>query len=129
MSANDGGPKWVDMPSASKVSTSGMEAGEDYHDLGMKYPDAPVPRGIGDVIVHRAILDDITGVGSLMDWISEGDLVIVEMTDLLEKDMELHLAVDKIQDFVERDLSGQVIRLGQSRLLLLPPMFESARIE
>ena len=129
MGNNDGGPKWVDMPSSSKASTGGMEAGEDYHDLGMKYPDAPVPRVMGDVIVHRAILDDITGVTSLMDWISEGDLVIVEMTDLLENDMELHLAVDKIQDFVERDLSGQVIRLGQSRLLLLPPAFESARIE
>ena len=129
MNTSEGGPKWVDMPSMSKMSLGGIEAGEDYHDLGMKYPDAPVPRGLGDVIVHRAILDDITGVSSLMDWISEGDLVIVEMTDLLEKDMELHLAVDRIQDFVERDLSGQVIRLGQSRLLLLPPAFESARIE
>ena len=117
------------MPSASKSLAGGIEAGEDYHDLGMKYPDAPVPRGVGDVIVHRAILDDFTGVSSLMDWISDGDLVIVEMTNLLKKDMKLHLAVDRIQDFVERDLSGQVIRLGQSRLLLLPPAFESARIE
>lgn len=129
MNASEDGPKWVDMPSMSKMSLGGIEAGEDYHDLGMKYPDAPVPRGIGDVIVHRAILDDITGVSTLMDWISEGALVVVEMTGLLERDMELNLAVNKIQDFVERDLNGQVVRLGQSRLLLLPPVFESARVD
>ena len=64
-----------------------------------------------------------------MDWISEGALVVVEMTGLLERDMELNLAVNKIQDFVERDLNGQVVRLGQSRLLLLPPVFESARVD
>ena len=64
-----------------------------------------------------------------MEWIAEGALGVVEMTGLLDRDMELHLAVNKIQDFVERDLNGQVVRLGQSRLLLLPPVFESARVD
>ena len=129
MSSKDSGPKWVDMPSMSKVSFSGIEPGEDYHDLGMKYPDAPVPRARGDVIVHRATLDDITGIGVLMNWVANGDLVIVEMTGLLEREMELHMAVDNIQYFVEKDLSGQVVRLGHSRLVLLPPSFESARVD
>lgn len=129
MNSNDKGPKWVDMPSVSNVSLSGIEAGEDYHDLGMKYPDAPVPRGRGDVIVHRATLEDITGISVLKDWVSDGDIAIVEMTGLLEREMELHMAVNKIQEFVEGDINGQVVRLGNSRLLLLPPAFESARAD
>ena len=64
-----------------------------------------------------------------MNWVANGDLVIVEMTGLLEREIELHMAVDNIQYFVEKDLSGQVVRLGHSRLLLLPPSFESARVD
>jgi len=128
MTSSDNGPKWVDMPSVARPNSRGVEVGENYHDLGMKYPDAPIPRARGDVIVHRATLVDVTGISKLMNWVSEGDVVIVEMTDLLEREMELQMAVNRIRDFIERDLCGQVVRLGQSRLLLLPPTFESASI-
>ena len=63
-----------------------------------------------------------------MDWVSDGDIVIIEMSDLMSRDMELQLAVGKIQDFVEDDVNGQVVRLGKTRLLLLPPTFDSARV-
>jgi|TARA_B100000959_G_scaffold153056_1_gene160442 SepF-like predicted cell division protein (DUF552 family) len=128
MGPNDTGPKWVDMPSVSGNSSGSIEVGEDYHDLGSKYPDAPIPRSTSDIIVHRAILEDISGIGELMNWVSDGDIVIVEMTGLLSRDLELQLAVSKMQEFVEGDICGQVVRLGNSRLLLLPPTFDSSRV-
>ncbi len=129
MNRGDSGPKWVEMPSVSSNAIGGLEPGESYHDLGMKFPDAPVPRNKSDVIVHRAVLEDVTGISQLMDWVSDGDIVIVEMADLMKRDMELRLAVGKIQDFVEGDISGQLVRLGNSRLLLLPPSFESVKVQ
>ena len=116
------------MPSVSGPITGNIDAGENYHDLGIQYPDAPVPRGQNDAIVRRAVLEDISGAGELMNWVSDGDIVIVEMTGLLGRDMELQLAVSNIQEFVEGDICGQVVRLGSSRLLLLPPSFDSARV-
>jgi SepF-like predicted cell division protein (DUF552 family) len=117
------------MPSISDQNLGNIEPGEPYHDLGTKFPHAPVLRSEGDVIVHRALLEDVTGIAQLMDWISDGDIVIVEMTGLMSRDMELQLAVGNIQEFVEGDLNGQLVRLGNSRLLLLPPTFESARVK
>ncbi len=129
MGNSDDGPRWVEMPSISDQSVGRIEAGESYHDLGLKFPDAPVPRMKNDVIVHRAILEDVTGIPELLNWVSDGDVVIVEMTGIMSRDMELRLAVGKIQDFIERDLNGQLVRLGNTRLLLLPPTFDSARIQ
>jgi SepF-like predicted cell division protein (DUF552 family) len=125
----DEDPKWVEMPSVSDSASSSVEPGESYHDLGMRFPDAPIPRTRSDVIVHRATLEDVTGISQLMNWVSNGDIVIVEMTGLMSRDMELGLAVSKIQDFIEGDISGQLVRLGSSRLLLLPPSFEGVRMK
>ena len=129
VSPADGGPKWVEMPSVSDQNIGNIQPGEPYHDLATKFPHAPVPRSNGDVIVHRALLEDVTGIAQLMDWVSDGDIVIVEMTGLMTRDMELQLAVTKIQEFIETDLNGQLVRLGNSRLLLLPPTFESALVK
>ena len=128
MPEHEEGPKWVEMPSVADQGVSIIDPGEPYHDLGMRFPDAPVPRLDGDVIIHRAVLEDVTGISQLMDWVSDGDIVIVEMSDIMEKETELHLSVNKIQEFIERDMNGQVVRLGQRRLLLLPPNFDSSRI-
>ena len=75
--------------------------------------------------VHRADLDDLTGINPLMDWVSDGDIVIVKMSEILHRELALRVAVDKIQRFVEGDMSGEVVRLGERRLLLLPPTFAS----
>ena len=123
------GPKWVEMPSVSSEAIGKLEPGENYHDLGLKYPDAPVPRDNKDIIVHRAQLNDISGVSQLMDWVSEGDIVIVEMAEIMDRDMELKLSVGRIQDFIAADLRGKLVRLGNSRLLLLPPTFSSKLLE
>ena len=127
--SGDSGPKWVEMPSVTGTSSGNLDAGENYHELGIHYPDAPIPRSQSDVIVRRAVLEDISGAGDLMNWVSDGDIVIVEMADLLTRDMELQLAVSNIQEFVEGDICGQVVRLGSSRLLLLPSSFDSARVQ
>ncbi|MFL2493214.1 MAG: hypothetical protein ACJ0HH_00435 [Candidatus Thalassarchaeum sp.] len=128
MARGDGdGPRWIEMPSISDVPNFDLEPGQNYHDLGERYPDAPVPRGIRDAIVHRAVLDDITGISKVMDWVSDGDLVIVEMSNLLIRELELQTAVERIRDFVEDDISGEVVRLGNTRLLLLPNDFESVK--
>ena len=129
MGKRDEGPKWVEMPSVSNEAFGKLEPGENYHDLGLKYPDAPVPRDNRDIIVHRAQLNDISGVSQLMDWVSEGDIAIVEMTEMMDRDMELKLSVGRIQNFIEADLRGQLVRLGNSRLLLLPPTFSSRLLE
>ena len=120
-------PRWIEMPSVPNDSGVAMEPGQDYHDLADRYPDAPVPRGADDAVVHRAVLDDITGVPMVMDWISDGDLVIVEMSRMLSRELELQTAVERLRGFVEDDLCGEVVRLGDTRLLLLPSEFESTR--
>ena len=120
-------PRWIEMPSVPNDSVAIMEPGQDYHDLADRYPDAPVPRGADDAVVHRAVLDDITGVPMVMDWISDGDLVIVEMSRMLSRELELQTAVERLRGFVEDDLCGEVVRLGDTRLLLLPSEFESTR--
>ena len=50
-------------------------------------------------------------------------LLLDQRLELVDK-TELKMAVDKIQSFVEADMAGEVIRLGQSRLLLLPSTFD-----
>jgi SepF-like predicted cell division protein (DUF552 family) len=117
-------PKWIEVPEFDSPEGA-IEPGQDYHDLGKGFPDAPVPRAPGDAIVHRADLDDLTGINPLMDWVSDGDIVIVKMSEILHRELELRVAVDKIQRFVEGDMSGEVVRLGERRLLLLPPTFAS----
>ncbi|HJL64332.1 MAG TPA: hypothetical protein QGF70_01975, partial [Candidatus Thalassarchaeaceae archaeon] len=96
----------------------------DYHDLGELYVDAPVVRGEGDVIVRRAVLDDLTGIPQILDWISDGDIVILEMSRLIAVETELRIAVDRMQTFIENDLMGELVRIGQNRLLLLPASFD-----
>jgi SepF-like predicted cell division protein (DUF552 family) len=111
------------MPSIPNETNTNLSPEQEYHDLADKYPQAPVPRVGGDIIIHRAVLDDITGTSELMNWVSDGDVVIVEMSGLVNREVELHAAVKKLQQFIEGDLSGTVFGIGRERLLLLPPTF------
>ena len=47
------------------------------------------------------------------------------MSGILARELVWVGAVDKSQRFVEGDMSGEVVRLGERRLLLLPPSFAS----
>jgi hypothetical protein len=43
------------------------------------------------------------------------------MEKLLNRKLELQTAIEKLNKFVENDLGGQIIRLTETRLMLLPP--------
>ncbi|MDC1419279.1 hypothetical protein N8653_00975 [Euryarchaeota archaeon] len=124
MVSEDREPRWIEMESNSSDNDVDLEPGEKYHDLHKKYPNPPTPRGPDDTIIHRAVLQDLTGVPMILNWISDGDIVIIEMSELIKRETELNIAVKRISKFVESDLSGTVLQLGKSRLLLLPSKFD-----
>jgi len=124
-----GEPKWIEMPSLPSSNSNSIEAEQDYHDLGERYSQAPVPIHSDDTIIHRATLEDITGISDLMNWISEGDIVIVEMSGMTNREIELQTAVSKLQKFVENEMKGTVFGLGHNRLLLLPPNYGSKKAD
>ena len=51
--------------------------------MGKLYPDAPVPKVADGLVIHRAILHDLTGVPKLLDWIADGEAAIVRMEKLM----------------------------------------------
>ena len=121
-------PKWIEMPSLRNNSNNSIDVEQDYHDLGERYPQAPVPKLSNDTLIHRASLEDITGIPMIMDWIADGDIVIVEMSSIINREIELQTAVSKLQNFIEDDIKGTVFGLGHNRLLLLPPDYGSNNI-
>ena len=122
-------PKWIEMPSLPNNSKYSIDVEQDYHDLGERYPQAPVPKLSNDTLIHRASLEDITGIPMIMDWIADGDIVIVEMSSIINREIELQTAVSKLQKFIEDDIKGTVFGLGHNRLLLLPPDYGSNNID
>ncbi len=122
-------PKWIEMPSLPNNRDNSIEAEQDYHDLGERYSQAPVPLHSDDTIIHRATLEDITGISEIMNWISDGDIVIVEMSGMINREIELQTAVSKIQQFVETEMKGTVFGLGHNRLLLLPPNYGAKKAD
>ena len=122
-------PKWIEMPSLPNNSINSIDVEQDYHDLGERYPQAPVPMRSSDTLIHRASLEDITGIPMIMNWIADGDIVIVEMSSIINREIELQTAVSKLHKFIEDEIKGTVFGLGHNRLLLLPPDYGSKNIE
>ena len=108
------GPKWIEMPSLPNNSINSIDVEQDYHDLGERYPQAPVPIRSQDTLIHRASLEDI---------------VIVEMSSIINREIELQTAVSKLQKFIENEIKGTVFGLGHNRLLLLPSDYGSKNID
>ena len=71
--------------------------------------------------IHRAVLHDLTGVSQLMYCVADGEAVIVRMEKMMNRELECQTAIERLNLFVETDLGGQIIRLTDSRLMLLPP--------
>ena len=92
-----------------------------FHNLGKKYPEPPITSSDTGLVVHRAILNDITGTSTLLDWSSDGHASIVEMGRLIKRDTEFSAALDALHTFIEGDLGGQIIQITDTRLMLLPP--------
>jgi len=92
-----------------------------FHNLGNKYPDPPITSNETGLVVHRAVLNDITGTSTLLNWLADGHASIVEMGRLIKRDTEFSTALDELHTFIEGDLGGQIIQITDTRLMLLPP--------
>ncbi|MDC0655918.1 hypothetical protein OAP41_03365 [Candidatus Poseidoniaceae archaeon] len=110
------------MPSMQQHETfTAPEAEVIYHKLGEMYPHAPVIDSQHGLVLHRAVLNDITGCGQLMDWVADDHAVIVEMNRLMKKTVEFNSAIVRLNTFIDSDLGGQIIQMTETRLMLLPP--------
>ena len=111
-----------EMPSMAK-STKKNEVPSKliFHNLGNKYPDPPITSKDTGLVVHRAVLNDMTGISTLLDWLADGHASIVEMGRLIKRDTEFSAALDQLHTFIEGDLGGQIIQITDTRLMLLPP--------
>lgn len=115
------GPRTFSMPSAATTPTPRMPRGEvTYHNLGQLYRDAPVPLYEGEMVLHNSTLLDLTGCGQLMDWVADGHGCVVEMKRMMKRTTEFNQALSILYRFVEGDAQGQIIRITDTRLLLLP---------
>ena len=115
------GPKWLQVPSIDQDEIPAPEPGQTYHDLGSLYPDAPVPRTKYELVIRRAVLHDLSGMERLLNWVSEGEMAIVEFRSLLDRELEFETTVEKLSSFIEGDMGGSLVQLGENRILLLPP--------
>ncbi len=116
-------PRWLKVPSIEPGPLPSPDPGQVYHDLGSLYPDAPVPRHPQEVVIRRAVLHDVSGLEMLLDWAADGQIVIIELRRIIDRDFELTTAIEHLSNFVEGDLGGQLVQLGEERILLLPPGF------
>ena len=115
-------PRRLNLPSQEPtLQSTNSSAPTRYHDMEKLYPNAPVPKVAGGLVIHRAMLHDLTGVPQLMDWVADGEAVIVRLEKMMNRELECQTAIERLNLFVENDLGGQIIRLTESRLMLLPP--------
>jgi SepF-like predicted cell division protein (DUF552 family) len=122
MSDSDGnGPRWIEIPSSHDSDMPQPEPGQLYHDLGSLYPDAPVPKLENELVIRRAVLHDVTGLEKLLNWLSDGEIAIVELGKILDRGFEFETAIEQISGFIVGDMGGSLVQLGEDRLLLLPP--------
>ena len=116
------GLKTFEMPSMQQIEQkSAAPTGLVYHDLEKMYPNPPIKDSNSGMVVHRAVLNDITGCSTLLDWLAEGHASIVEMNRLIKREVEFSSAVNQLHTFIEGDLGGQIIQITDTRLMLLPP--------
>ena len=115
------GPRNFAMPSAASTPAPRMPRSEvTYHNLNQLYPHAPVPLFEGEMVLHNSTLLDLTGCGQLMDWVADGHGCIVEMKRMMKRTTEFNQALSMLYQFIEGDAQGQIIRITDTRLLLLP---------
>ncbi len=111
-----------EMPSMRQLKEKpAAPTGLVYHDLEKMYPNPPIKDSSSGMVVHRAVLNDITGCSTLLDWLAEGHASIVEMNRLIKREVEFSSAVNQLHTFIEGDLGGQIIQITDTRLMLLPP--------
>ncbi|HIK78931.1 MAG: hypothetical protein CXT69_00900 [Methanobacteriota archaeon] len=114
-------PRTFQMPSSGPIALQTPTTDIMYHDLGKMYPEAPIPENKKGMVLHRALLQDLTGVSDLLNWVADGEGVIVELKRIMAREVEFQTVLMRLSTFIEDDIGGQIIQLTDSRLLLLPP--------
>ena len=120
-------PRWMDKPSIAQAQPEPVAPAQAYHDLGDLYPDAPIPMIRGEAIIHRAVLQDSSGIETLFDWVAAGDIAIVELKRLIHREVEFANCVSRLQELIEGDLGGALVQVGEDRLILLPAGFAAVK--
>ena len=120
-------PRWMDLPSITEAQPEPITPAQAYHDLGDLYPDAPIPLMRGEAIIHRAVLQDSSGIETLFDWVAAGDVAVVELKRLIRREVEFANCVSRLQELIEGDLGGVLVQVGDDRLILLPAGFAAVR--
>ena len=72
-----------------------------FHDLEKMYPNPPIKDEKNGLVIHRAVLHDLTGIGQLMDWMSDDHGAIVEIGRLMKRDVEFTTALQRLNQFIE----------------------------
>tara|TARA_B100000287_G_C20357207_1_gene672269 strand:+ start:121 stop:576 length:456 start_codon:yes stop_codon:yes gene_type:complete len=121
LDAFDAPPRALNLPSQTPEKEIVQDNSTVYHDLELLNPNAPVAETPDGMVLHQATLHDVTGLPTLFDWAADGDAAIIQMEKLMGRDVELQTALEQLTKFVEGDIGGQIIRLTDTRLMLLPP--------
>ena len=114
-----GAPRWL--PISNEPRAPEAREGETFHFLDARFPDAPIPRSHDGIILHRAEILDITGLPQLLDWAADGDIVMLDTRRLMSRQTEFNAVIERLASFVERDLGGELVQMGETRILILPP--------
>ena len=116
-------PRWL--PISNEPRAPEAREGETFHFLDARYPDPPIPRTHDGVILHLGQILDITGLPQLLDWASEGDIVMLDTRRLMARQTEFNAVIERLASFVERDLGGELVQMGETRILILPPRIKA----
>ena len=101
------------------LGIDGPSDGSTFHDLGKLYPNAPIPEKDG-LILRNATIDDPDGLVEVMNWISQGDIVILDVSPVIDNEDRLSRIINPLMTLVENQIGGELLNFGRSRLLILP---------
>ena len=94
-------PRRLNLPSQEPLSAHQTIQIQTVITTWRNYPNAPVPKVADGLVIHRAVLHDLTGVPQLLDWLADGEAAIVRMEKLMSRELELQTAIERLNTFVE----------------------------
>ena len=106
------------------VGIDGPSDGSTFHDLGKLYPNAPIPNKDG-LILRNATIDDPNGLVDVMNWVSQGDIVILDVSPVIDNEDRLNQIINPLMALVENQIGGELLNFGRTRLLILCLLYTS----
>jgi len=123
------GPREFAMPSLSGEvrPNAPVTSTITFHDLERQYPSAPVPAMASGTVIHYATLSDLTGCDTVMNWVADGHAVLIDMQRLMARHTEFTQTLKRLQEFVEGDLNGTILKMNETRVMCLPEQCRGVR--